>query len=66
MKLILTIILINILSYFSNYIIKKAKELIKIFKLKKSTKNFNIDDFNINKVDKEFWNDIENDDISSK
>lgn len=66
MKLILTIILINILSYFSNYIIKKAKELIKIFKLKKSTKNFNIEDFNINKVDKEFWNDIENDDISSK
>lgn len=66
MKLILTIILINILSYFSNYIIKKAKELIKIFKLKKSTKNFNIEDFDINKVDKDFWNDIENDDISSK
>ena len=66
MKLILTIILINIISYFSKYIIEKAKELIKIFKLKKSTKNFNIEDFNINKVDKDFWNDIENDDISSK
>lgn len=66
MNLILTIILFIIINYLSNFIIKKGKELIQIIKIRKSTKNLNLEDFRIDNVDKDFWDDIENEDISTE
>ena len=67
MELILTIILFIIINRLSSFIIEKVKELIQIIKIRKSVKNLNLEDFNINKnVDQEFWDDIEDEDISTE
>lgn len=63
MKLILTIIIFTIFNYLTKFIIDKVKELIQIIKLKKSFKNFNLNDSK--NVDKDFWEDLENEDIST-
>lgn len=63
MKLILTIIIFTIFNYLTKFIIDKVKELIQIIKLKKSFKNFNLNDSK--NVDKDFWEDLQNEDIST-
>lgn len=66
MKLILTIIIFTIFNYLMKFIIEKGKELIQIIKIRKSTRNINLEDFRIDNVDKDFWEDLKNEDISSK
>jgi len=65
MNLLITIILCVIINILSKFIIKNGKELLQIIKLKKQFNNssqFNIEDFNINK---DFWEDLKNEDIST-
>lgn len=63
MKLILTIIIFTFFNYLMKFIIDKVKELIQIIKFKNSFKNFNLNDSK--NVDKDFWEDLENEDIST-
>lgn len=69
MNLLIAIILCVLINILGNFLIKKCKELIQIIKFKKTVSQFNqfnLEDFNINKTDKDFWNDLKTEDIDNE